>query len=53
VELTDAPGLGVWLDHERLAELHQAFLSCRIRTRNDVAQMQKYRPDWRQVKPRF
>jgi glucarate dehydratase len=53
VELTDAPGLGVTLDHERLAELHQAFLRCRIRTRNDVAQMQKYRPDWKQVKPRF
>ena len=53
VELTDAPGLGVELDHERLAELYQAFLRCRIRTRNDVAQMQKYRPDWKQVKPRF
>ncbi len=53
VHLTDKPGLGVELDHEKLAELHQAFLQCRIRTRNDVAQMQRFRPDWRQVKPRF
>ena len=53
VHLSDAPGLGVSLDPDRLAELHQAFLSCRIRTRNDVSQMQRYRPDWRQIKPRF
>ncbi len=53
VELTAAPGLGVTLDRERLAELHEAFLRCRIRTRNDVAQMQRYRPEWKQVKPRF
>lgn len=53
VQLSSAPGLGVTLDHERLAVLHESFLRCRIRTRNDVAQMQRYRPDWRQVKPRF
>jgi len=49
VQLSSAPGLDV----ERLSVLHEAFLRCRIRTRNDVAQMQRYRPDWRQVKPRF
>ncbi|MCW5321978.1 glucarate dehydratase [Verminephrobacter aporrectodeae subsp. tuberculatae] len=53
VHLTDKPGLGVELDPHKLAELHDAFKSCRIRTRNDVAQMQRYRPDWRQIKPRF
>jgi glucarate dehydratase len=53
VHLTDKPGLGVELDQDRLAKLHQDFLSCRIRTRNDVVQMQKYRPDWQQIKPRF
>ena len=53
VHLTDQPGLGVELDHAKLAELHAAFQVCRIRSRNDVAQMQRYRPDWRQVKPRF
>jgi glucarate dehydratase len=53
VHLTDKPGLGVELDRARLAELHEAFLTCRIRTRNDVAQMRRFRPDWTQVKLRF
>ena len=53
VQLTDLPGLGVELDQARLAELHTDFLNCRIRSRNDVVQMQKFRPEWQQVKPRF
>ncbi|CAM8662441.1 COG4948 L-alanine-DL-glutamate epimerase and related enzymes of enolase superfamily [Comamonadaceae bacterium] len=53
VHLTKQPGLGVELDQDKLAELHEAFKVCRIRTRNDVAQMQRYRPEWKQVKPRF
>jgi glucarate dehydratase len=53
VHLTDKPGLGVTLDQGELARLHQDFLRCRIRTRNDVAQMRRYRPDWVAVKPRF
>jgi glucarate dehydratase len=53
VHLTDKPGLGVDLDQDKLAELHEAFKVCRVRTRNDVAQMQRFRPDWTQVKPRF
>ena len=53
VHLTDQPGLGVELDQARLADLHQAYQRCRIRTRNDVSQMQRFRPDWQQLKPRF
>ncbi len=53
VHLTDRPGLGVDLDQDRLAALHEAFLSCRIRSRNDVVQMRRYRPEWTAVKPRF
>ncbi|APW41922.1 glucarate dehydratase family protein [Rhodoferax saidenbachensis] len=53
VHLTNKPGLGVELDQDKLTELHEAFKVCRIRTRNDVAQMQRYRPEWKQVKPRF
>lgn len=53
VHLTNQPGLGVELDQDKLAELHEAFKVCRIRTRNDVAQMQRYRPEWTQIKPRF
>jgi L-alanine-DL-glutamate epimerase-like enolase superfamily enzyme len=47
------PGLGVELNQAKLAELDHAFLNCRIRTRNDVTQMQKFRPDWTTVKPRY
>jgi glucarate dehydratase len=53
VHLSDKPGLGVELDRDKLAELHQAYQTCCVRTRNDVAQMQRFRPDWTQVKPRF
>lgn len=53
VHLSDKPGLGVELDHDKLAELHEAYQHCRIRTRNDVAQMRRFRPDWTQIKPRF
>jgi len=53
VHLTNQPGLGVELDQDKLAELHEAFKVCRIRTRNDVAQMRRYRPEWTQIKPRF
>ena len=53
VTLRDAPGLGIELDHERLRARHEAFLSCGIRQRDDVKQMQRYRPDWSQIKPRF
>ena len=41
------------LDRTRLAELHEAFQRCRVRTRNDVAQMARLRPGWTAVKPRF
>ena len=53
VAIPPAPGLGVELDHERLRARHEAFLSCGIRQRDDVKQMQRYRRDWKQVKPRF
>ncbi len=53
VSITRAPGLGVELDHEQLAKLHEQFLGCGIRSRDDVRQMRKYQPDWKTVKPRF
>jgi len=36
-----------------LAKLHEQFLGCGIRQRNDVTQMQKYDPSWKALKPRF
>jgi glucarate dehydratase len=53
VGLCDAPGLGLELDQDRLRARHEAFLACGIRQRDDVRQMQRYRPDWTSVKPRF
>jgi len=47
------PGLGVELDREALARLHEQYQSCGIRKRDDVAEMRKYRPDWDGRRPRF
>jgi glucarate dehydratase len=53
VQLTGAPGLGLELDREQLRRLHELFLACGMRQRDDVGQMRRYRPDWTNVKPRF
>jgi len=53
VAVTDAPGLGVELDRNRLAALHEVYRSIDIRSRDDARQMRKYRPDWSTRKPRF
>nr|WP_019364688.1 glucarate dehydratase family protein [Pseudomonas luteola] len=53
VAITDAPGLGVELDYDQLAKLNDQYLTCGIRQRDDVRQMQKYDPEWKALKPRF
>jgi glucarate dehydratase len=53
VSITSAPGLGVELDHDRLRQLHELFLACGIRQRDDVRQMRRYKPDWKPIKPRY
>jgi len=53
VRVSRTPGLGVELDHAQVEKLHEQYLACGIRQRDDVRQMQKYRPDWQNVKPRF
>jgi glucarate dehydratase len=53
VTLTDAPGLGVELDHAALRRLHERYLQCGITQRDDAAQMRKFRPDWTRKKPRY
>jgi glucarate dehydratase len=45
VNITRAPGLGLELDDQ--------YLSCGIRSRDDVRQMRKYKPEWTALKPRF
>lgn len=53
VKINSTPGLGLELDHEQLAKLHEQYLRCGITSRDDVRQMRKYKPDWVQVKPRY
>ncbi|MDQ6621315.1 MAG: glucarate dehydratase family protein [Pseudomonadota bacterium] len=53
IHVSRAPGLGVELDHDQVQKLHELYLACGIRQRDDVRQMQRYVPDWRSVKPRF
>lgn len=53
VTVGDAPGLGVELDYDALDRLHQQYLRCEIRHRDDAAQMRKFRPDWQRIKPRY
>lgn len=53
VHLTDAPGLGLEIDRDQLLKLHELYKTCGIRQRDDVGQMRKYKPDWKNVKPRY
>lgn len=53
LRLPTAPGLGVTLDHEALARLHDNYLRCGIRNRDDLAQMRKYDPAFTGIQPRY
>ena len=53
VRLTAAPGLGVQLDRQALARLHEQYLACGVRQRDDLAQMRKYQPGFAGTSPRF
>ncbi|MGF1428249.1 enolase C-terminal domain-like protein [Kitasatospora sp. LaBMicrA B282] len=53
LRLPDGPGLGVELDHDALAELHEQYLRCGIRRRDDAAQVRRVRPEWTGARPRF
>ncbi|MBC7703716.1 MAG: hypothetical protein H7274_07230 [Rhodoferax sp.] len=47
------PGLGVTLDRQELARLHDNYLQCGIRVRDDVTEMRKHQPDFDAHRPRF
>lgn len=53
VRVPDGPGLGVELDYDKLAELHENFLNCGIVERDDTAYMRQYEPSYRKVRPRW
>jgi glucarate dehydratase len=47
------PGLGVELDRDALARLHEQYLACGLRTRDDKAAMRRADPAWPSHRPRF
>jgi glucarate dehydratase len=47
VAVPDEPGLGVELDKVALARLHQNYINCGLKKRNDEIEMQKKVPGWR------
>jgi glucarate dehydratase len=53
VKVPTSPGLGVDIDPDALGALHEQYLRCGIRRRDDESEMRKYQPDFRKRKPRF
>jgi glucarate dehydratase len=47
------PGLGVQIDDDRLAALHEQYLRCGIRNRDDTGYMQSIDPEYRAISPRW
>jgi glucarate dehydratase len=53
LRVTTTPGLGVTLDRTALARLHDNYLHCGIRNRDDLGQMRKYDPAFTGAQPRY
>lgn len=47
VSLPEGPGLGVELDRAQLQKLHEKFLACGLKERNDEVEMKKVQPEWK------
>ncbi len=48
--IDDTPGLGVELDEDALARLHEQYQRAGLAKRDDVAEMQKIQPGWQPVR---
>ena len=53
VPVPTGPGLGVQIDDDQLAALHEQYLRCGIRDRDDTGYMQSIDPDFRAMSPRW
>lgn len=53
VAVPDRPGLGVRLDPDALARLHENYLRCGIRERDDTAYMRTFDPSYEKRRPRW
>lgn len=53
VRVPTTPGLGVELDRDALAQLHEQYLACGIRDRDDTGYMRRIDPSYELRKPRW
>jgi glucarate dehydratase len=53
IRVPGAPGLGVELDRDALTRLHEQYLRCGIRNRDDTGYMQRVNPGYRRQQPRW
>jgi glucarate dehydratase len=53
LRVPDGPGLGVELDRDALAALHEQYLKCGIRTRDDTGYMRQIDPVYEYRQPRW
>ena len=51
--VSNEPGLGVELDREALARLHEQYKACGLTERNDEIEMQKVVPGWKFMETRW
>jgi len=53
LRVPSAPGLGVSLDRDALARLHEQYLTCGIRNRDDTGYMRRIDPSYQREEPRW
>ena len=53
IRVPDAPGLGVELDRDALGRLHEQYLRCGIRNRDDTGYMRRIVPGYERRQPRW
>jgi glucarate dehydratase len=53
IAVPDRPGLGVELDRDALGALHEQYLACGLRNRDDTGYMQRVVPSYERRQPRW
>jgi glucarate dehydratase len=53
VAVPDSPGLGVTLDEDALARLHENYVRCGIRERDDTSYRRRFEPGYQKRRPRW
>jgi len=53
IRVPSGPGLGVELDRDALAALHEQYLRCGVRERDDTGYMRTVDPSYQHIRPRW